>query len=221
MLRCDRCGIDLPGNPLRCPLCQSALSGTPDNTGNRFPVPNTLPKASRKLLALIAFGTVCASVISVVINLIRPAGGWWSLFVITGFASLWIDFAVLIRKRNNLTKDVLWQAVVVSLLAYLWDRFTGFHGWSLDYVLPILCTCAMIAITLIAQIQKLHIQDYILYLFMDCMLGIISFVLIRARIVRVITPCAICFGASVIFLAALLFFERKALWEEIQRRLHW
>jgi hypothetical protein len=161
------------------------------------------------------------AVISIVINLIRPAGGWWSLFVITGFASLWIDFAVLIRKRNNLTKDVLWQAVVVSLLAYLWDRFTGFHGWSLDYVLPILVTCAMIAITLIAQIQKLHIQDYILYLFMDCMLGIISFVLIRARIVRVITPCAICFGASVIFLAALLFFERKALWEEIQRRLHW
>jgi len=221
MLRCDHCGIDLPGNPGRCPLCQDKPSGTPDNTGNRFPVLSSCQEAfSRMLLTLIAFGSVCAAAVCVTVNLILPAGGWWSLFVVTGIGTLWIDLAVLIRKRENLPKNILWQVAVVSFLAYLWDRFTGFFGWSLDYVLPILCTCAMIAMTLIARIRKLHIQNYILYLVMDCLLGIISFVLILTGTVRVVAPSAICFGASVIFLAALLFFEGKALWAEIQRRLH-
>jgi len=220
MLRCDHCGIDLPGNPVRCPLCQSTLSGTPDGSGNRFPILNGFLKVSRKLLTLIAFGTICAAAICVTINLILPAGGWWSLFVIAGFSSLWIDFAILIQKRNNLTKNVLWQAVLISFLAYLWDRFTGSYGWSLDYVFPILCTFAMLAITFIARIQELDIQDYILFLFLDCLLGIAISALILTGTVRVIIPSAICFGVSVIFLSALLLFERKTLWAEIQRRLH-
>jgi hypothetical protein len=78
----------------------------------------------------------------------------------------------------------------------------------------------MIAMTLLAKIQRLRIQDYILYLVMDCILGILSFALILAGAVRVAAPSAVCFGASVIFLGALLFFEGKALRAEFQRRLH-
>ena len=221
MLRCNHCGVDLPGNPRQCPLCQSVPTGAADDAGRPFP---RLPAAQRdgsvKLLAGMAFGSVCACVVCVVINLIFPTGGWWSLFIIAGIASLWADFAIMIKKRKNLQKSILWQVAAVTLLAYIWDRYTGFHGWSLDYVLPILCTCAMIGMTALAKIRKLHIQDYILYLIMDCILGIISLVLIFTSAVKVVIPSAVCFGSSVIFLAALLFFEGKALRAEIHRRLH-
>ena len=74
------------------------------------------------------------------------------------------DFAMLYRKRRNFAKSILWQVAFVSAIALLWDFFTGFHGWALDYVLPILCVSAMISIVLLANICKLHVQDYIIYL---------------------------------------------------------
>lgn len=219
MLHCDHCAIDLPGTPKLCPLCQSKPSGSPDESGNRFP---SLPsrRIDRRLLAWMVFGSISVAAICVTINLILPAGGWWFLFVLAGIGSLWVEFLIMLKKRDNLPKSILWQVAVVTLIACIWDWLTGFKGWSVDYVLPILCTCAMVSMTLIAKIRRLHIQDYVLYLVIDCILGMVSFVLILTGSVRIVTPSAICFGASVIFLASLLSFEGKALWEEFQRRLH-
>lgn len=221
MLRCEHCQVDLPGEQNRCPLCQNKPAGIPDSTDSRFP---HLPQSQRttvgRILAWGAFGSACVVAISTTINLIMPAGGWWSLFVVAGIASLWIDFAIVLKKRKNLPKNILWQVAVVSLIGFIWDRSTGFNGWSLDYVLPILCSCAMIAMSVIAKVRRLDTQDYILYLVIDCVLGIVSFVLILTGMVHVVIPSAISFGVSIIFLAFLLFFEGKALWAEIQRRLH-
>lgn len=110
--------------------------------------------------------------------------------------------------------------MAVSLIAFIWDLVTGYGGWSLDYVLPILSSAAMIAMVVVSKARRLDIQDYILYLLIDIILGIASFVLILTGAVRIVVPSAISFGGSVVFLAFLLFFEGQALWAEIQRRLH-
>ncbi|MDD2418675.1 MAG: DUF6320 domain-containing protein [Oscillospiraceae bacterium] len=221
MLRCEHCQVDLPGEQNRCPLCQHMPTGIPDGSGDRFPhLPVHRQAVSRLLIAWIAFGSVCATAVCVAINIIIPAGGWWSLFVIAGIASLWIDFGILIKKRKNLPKNILWQVILVSFIAFLWDLSTGFHGWALDYVLPLLCSCAMFAMTVVAKARKLDIQDYILYLVIDCILGIGSFILMLAGAVHVVIPTVVCFGSSIVFLAFLSFLEGKALWAEIQRRFH-
>ena len=222
MQRCDNCGVELPGAPRRCPLCRGVPSGEPDGTGGVYPpLSGARAAALRRLLSRIAFGTVCVAAICVCVNLISPAKGWWSLFVLAGCASLWMDFVVVAKKRRNLPKTILWQVAVVSLLAHLWDRYTGYHGWSVDYVLPILCVGAMVAMFVVARLRRLHIQDYILYLVMDSILGLGALGLILTGAVSVITPSAICFCVSVIFLAALGFFKGEALRAEIQRRMHW
>lgn len=221
MLRCEHCQVDLPGKQNRCPLCQNKPSGTEDSSGSRFPsLPESRLTVSRILMVWSAFITFCAASICISINLILPDGGWWSLFVLAGIASLWIDFALILLKRKNLPKNILWQVAVVSLIAFLWDIFTGFRGWSLNYVFPILCSCGLVAMTVVAKARRLDIQDYIMYLVIDCVLGIVSFVLILTDAVRIVIPSAISFGLSIIFLGFLLFFEGKALWAEFQRRLH-
>lgn len=220
MLRCEHCRVDLPGKQSRCPLCQNKPAGEPDGSGSRFPpLPKLRPTLGR-ILAWAAFGSVCGAAVCITINLILPAGGWWSLFVIAGIASLWIDFGIMMKKRQNLPKGILWQVAVVSLIAFFWDLSTGFNGWSLDYVLPILCSCAMVAMIVVAKARSLDTQDYVLYLVIDCVFGIVCFILILAGAVHVVFPSAISFGASLVFLAFLLFFEGKALWAEFQRRLH-
>jgi hypothetical protein len=221
MLRCEHCKVSLPGTQSCCPLCQSKPVGNPDGSRDRFPLlPESRRTVSRALVTWLAFVSVCAAAICITINITVPAGGWWSMFVLAGVASLWIDFAVVLKKQKNLPKSIIWQVIVVSLMAFVWDIFTAYKGWSLEYVLPILSASAMLALTVVAKARSLDIQDYILYLVIACVFGIVSFVLILTGAVRVVIPSAVNFCAAVVFLAFLLFFEGKALWAEIQRRLH-
>ena len=219
MLKCNNCKIDLPGTPKYCPLCQGELSGTGDAAENAYPF-IAVEKPHRTLYSWVAFGAITVSVICVAVNLSVPQGGFWSLFVLGGIASLWISFAVIIKKMKNIPKTILWQVALTSLLAFIWDHFTGGLGWSTDYVLPILGTCAMIAMAVVSRVKKLDIKDYIIYLVIDSFWGILSFILILVNYLTVVYPSAICFAASVISLGALISFEGKALWSEIQRRMH-
>lgn len=220
MQHCDRCHVDVGGAPQRCPLCQGALQGSPDPAGNVFPTPARLAPVNRGLLGWFALGSVGAAAICVAINLSMSTAVWWSLFVVAGLASLWATLLIAYKKRRNLPKNILWLVCAISLLAFLWDRFNGWRGWSVDYVIPILATCALVAMAMVARIWRLHIQDYMLYLLMDSAFGILSLVFILTNIVRVAIPSAICFAASAISMAALLIFEGRALWAEVQRRLH-
>ncbi|MBC8545891.1 hypothetical protein H8711_02915 [Clostridiaceae bacterium NSJ-31] len=220
MLYCKKCKLSVTGAPRRCPLCQGDLTGVPEPDAAVFP---TVPPAAhphRRLIHLIQFVTAAVAVVCVTINLCLPSGGWWSLFVLAGIASLWLSFALLMKKRGNLPKTILWQVTLISVLAVVWDWFTGFHGWSIDYVIPILCTCAMAAMGTIARIRKLRIGDYIIYLVLDSFLGILPLVLILTGAVHVIYPSAICVGASLLSLSALFIFEGKAMRAELLRRLH-
>jgi hypothetical protein len=221
MLRCEHCKVSLPGTQSRCPLCQNKPVGNPDGSRDRFPnLPEAPKTVGRALLAWLAFASVCAAAICISINMTDPADGWWSMFVLAGIASLWIDFAVVLKKQKNLPKSIIWQVLVVSLIAFLWDIFTKYKGWSMEYVLPILSASAMLALTVVAKARRLDIHDYILYLMISCVFGIVSFVFILTGVVRVVIPSAINFCTAIVFLAFLLFFEGKALWAEVQRRLH-
>lgn len=219
MLYCDKCKINLAGDYRQCPLCQANLTGSPETVGTELPKIQPPSNRNHLLLRLIAFATVVAAAICVAVNL-SVGGDWWSAFVIAGIASLWLIFGVSVKKRGNLSKSILWQVLVVSLLALAWDLWTGFHGWSIDYVLPILCTCSLIAMSVTAKITRLRVEDYILYLVLDSLCGLITLALALSGALRVVYPSAVCVAASIIFLAALLLFEGRALRDELIRRLH-
>lgn len=221
MLYCEHCKVELPGVQSRCPLCKSRPAGDPD-TGYR-PYPELKAShmtLSRTLVIWAAFAGVCAAAICVGINFAIPDYGWWSFFVIAGIASFWIDFAILLKKRRNLPKNIIWQVVLVSIIALIWDFATGYRGWSLDFVIPILSSVAMFVLIIVSKAQKLGVQDYIVYLVMACVLGLVSFVMLLTGLVNVVVPSVVSFISAVVFLAFLLFFEGKTLWAEFQRRLH-
>ena len=218
MLYCKNCKIHLSGKYVRCPLCKGRLTGEADGAGNLFPVLSA--RIDHAMLMGLAFGSAVAAAVCIAVNLIFPSRGWWSLFVVFGIVSFWISLALVLKKNKNIPKTVLWQVGTLSLLAYLWDYFTGFRGWSLNFVLPILCTSAMVAMAVIAKIEKLDIQNYIFYLVIDCVFGILSFTLLVIGRTTEVIPSAVCFASTIIFLASLLIFQGKALLNEAQRRFH-
>jgi hypothetical protein len=93
-------------------------------------------------------------------------------------------------------------------------------GWSINYVIPLVCVAAMISMALISKIIKLYIEDYILYIIIDGLFGIVPIIFIITGLLDVLYPSIICISISVISLATIIIFEDKRLIAEIKRRLH-
>jgi len=217
MLYCKNCKVNITGNHEKCPLCQGDIIGEPSQT-NTFPIIKEEKHLINLILKITALITITASVICVLINL--GFGGSWSLYVIAGFVTGWIVIWITVKMHGNITKNTVWLTVIISILSIIWDISTGYRGWSIDYVLPIICCFAMIEMFIVANIKKLKIEDYIVYLIIDILFGIVPLALLLLNIVKIIYPSLICVAESVISLAILIIFEGKALKAEIVRRMH-
>ena len=55
-----------------------------------------------------------------------------------GVAGAWVIIVVGVRKFKNIPKNILYETVISAILCLLWDYVIGWHGWSVDYVLPII-----------------------------------------------------------------------------------
>lgn len=218
MSYCKKCNVTVRGNTESCPLCQANLLG--DTTKPLYPrIVEEKNKLSlfMRLLAL-ATGVIC--IVSVLINAVATPQYRWSYFVIFGTFSFWLSFSYAVKKRRKLAKNIIMQAVLASVVCVAWDVYTGFHGWSLDYVIPCATGAAIIAISLLARILKLPASDYIYCLLWDIVFGLIPLILWLTGRLTILLPSAICIGLSLFTIISIALFQRKEIKLEIQKRFH-
>jgi hypothetical protein len=115
-----------------------------------------IPFAYKRHLALriLAFLSLCAVVVSFTVRTMVPTRVNWPMLVAFGLTSLWLCIIVALRKRHNVPKTILWQAVMVSALSLLWDWLTGWKNWSLDYLIPIVFVASAALLYLTAKIKN-------------------------------------------------------------------
>ena len=220
MKRCDHCHVDVAGDRKFCPLCQNQLTESGGETREAFPYIPTIYRQYNLFFRILIMISIVAGVTCVTINLLVPNSGWWSAFVVGGFVCLWLSLAIGVRKRKNIPKNMMYQVVVLSLLGVAWDLLTGWRGWSLDYLVPIVCMCAMLTFTILYRVLHLKRSDVMIYLVIDAVFGILPVVFFFTGLLHVPYPSLICAASSVISLSALLLFEGDSLAAELKRRLH-
>ena len=96
------------------------------------------------------------------------------------------------RKRKNPLKNGMWQLVIVTVGSVLWDIFTGWQGWSVDYVVPLAILVNMLSMIIISAAGKMEVSEYLFYL-------------VQA-------------GVSLLFLLGLAIFKWKDLVREVQKK---
>ena len=220
MLYCNKCGVEISGTPDYCPLCQGELSGTPEN-GDAYPHIKSARDGFALALRIIGMLTIAGVLICAAVNYSVSGSlrGWW-LYVAGGALSFWISFGAAVRRRGNISKSIVLTSFLVGVTAFLWDWFTGYRGWSLDYVLPIVCCAAMLAMAITARAMNLRIEQYLYYLVLNIVFGIVQLILLLCGVIG-FTPLAVaCVVASIISLSAILMFNGKALKAEMVRRTH-
>jgi hypothetical protein len=134
--------------------------------------------------------------------------------------SIWIGLIIIIQKRYHIPKKIVWQVFIVSVLAVFWDYKIGWRGWSLDYIIPIASVSAMIIMYVTAKIMNLSVSDYVTYILLDGVFGIIPIVFIVLDLVKVIYPSIISIGFSIISLSAIFIFRGEEIKAEITKRMH-
>lgn len=219
MHHCDNCHLSIAGERKLCPLCQGRLAGTGDESAEVFPIVSQRGKYHLLMRSLV-FLSIAAIVISIAVNAIFHTGIWWCFFVAVAVACMWLGLDSILRRRSNISKSIMWMVLWLSLFALLWDFLTKWRGWSVDYAIPSICVFAMAAMTIIARAMRLQIEEYMIYLILASLFGIIPLILMIFGVVNVAIPSIICVAASGLSLAALLAFHGEKLVAEIRKRLH-
>lgn len=216
---CNNCRVQLRGNKNKCPLCGNSLSAKGLEDTEICPkIP--LVYESHLAIRIMIFISITTVVVSFSINQIFPTDMNWPLLVLFALLSMWLSLIVVIKKRHNIPKTIIWQVTIVSLLSIFWDLEIGWRGWSLDYVIPTACVVAMFVMYITAKIMKLSARDYIIYFLIDGLFGIIPVLFLLFDWVDVLYPSIICVGVSAIFLSAIVLFQKDNIKTELDKRMH-
>lgn len=224
MKYCPVCKMNIRGDHSKCPLCQSKLTSSEHaedcDCGNIFPVIPTVLEQYKLIIKIAVFLSVSAAVIAVAVNFMVPHNRMWSLFVVLGIACVLVAFVIALQKRNNIIKNMYNQVIIVSVFAVIWDYITTWRGWSIDFVIPILLGFNIILMLITARIIKIKIEDYIFYLLINSIGGLIPLIFLGLDIIKIVYPSYICVILSVISLTALGVFYTNKLFAEIKKRFH-
>ena len=186
-----------------------------------FPKPHVPSEQEMKVYKIYSF--LCIALVAVML-----VTDWnfhpqirWTLFTSGGVATMWVASSIGFFKRYNLLKNVMWQLFIGTIVCFIWDVLTGWHSWSVDFVLPIMSVATLAAMFVIAKVQKSPVREYLIYEIMAAGYGLIlPVILLLCKTVK--NPTVSMFGALIcfLFLVGVILFKGKEFKEEMHKNLH-
>ncbi len=189
-------------------------------TGSEFPGCGEAQKAEgRKTIQIFTFLCLAVAVLCGMINYLTLGTLNWFWFAAAGCLCAWAIVTVAYTKRRNILKNEMWQLLLVTVLAVLWDHFTGWRGWSVDFVLPFGALAVQCSMVVIAKVNRLEREEYLFYLVQSAGAGCIPLLLLWLNLVHYTQPSVVCSGISILMLAALFIFRKKDTLREFRKKL--
>lgn len=174
-----------------------------------------------KIFKTFSFCCMAFIVLGIMGNVIFTPERYWVIYEAAGIFTMWVAFATGYLKRYNLMKNAMWQMLIMTAGCILWDRFTGWHRWSVNYMVPLVCVAVLAAMMVIAKIQSHSPREYMIYYVMATAFSIVlPFVLLLTGIATFRIPSVLCVGVSALFLLSLIVFKGREFREEMHKKLH-
>lgn len=186
-----------------------------------FPKPHVLSEQEMKVYKIYSFLCIALVAVMLVTDWNFHPQVRWTLFTAGGIATMWIASSIGFFKRYNLLKNVMWQLFIGTIVCFIWDVLTGWHSWSVDFVLPIMSVATLVAMFVIAKVQKSPVREYLIYEIMAAGYGLIlPVILLLCKKVK--NPTVSMFGALIcfLFLVGVILFKGKEFKEEMHKNLH-
>ena len=219
MSRCKQCNVEILDETERCPLCDSVLEHT-EEMENMYPNAKVQTRKWVFWSKVYLFAAILLEVIMFGINYVDKYKIGWSLVAGLGllYGYLVIQLAILGQAGHKL-KIVLLSAIGIVMMI-LADFVIGYHGWSVNYVLPSCVIALDIGIAVLMLWNRRNWQSYIMW---QLLMLLVSGGMVLLYIFGIITNPYL-LGVAVLvtvflFLGTVIFGDRRAR-VELYRRFH-
>lgn len=218
---CKNCQVTVKGDWTICPLCNEPLFG--ENTEKKqTALKNVSLRFSRKKL-IRTF--ILISLLVIVLYFIVQ--GIWDFeffglkYVLFGLIITWLSSLILIRKRRNIVKGMVYLMIFFSLLSLYFDYGYGVgSGWSITFVIPIVSISVLMAMIIFVNLVDLKIGDYVLYLELTAILGVIPLLFLIMDWVAHPLPSLTSVILSVIVFTVTFIKHRTKIKNELEKRFY-
>lgn len=219
MSKCIQCKIEVLDEAQHCPLCQAALEHTID-VEDMYP---DIKMRTRKLVMFSRIYLFVAIVAEILLVNISFFFRWSSIVYIICAMALFYGYMVIryaiLGTSGYIAKTIVLIALALAMLVAA-DFFVGYHGWSVNYVLPSGILLMDIGILIFMMVNRKNWQSYIM---LELFVVICSGVMLLLYAFGVVTNpvvSVVAFNVSLIlFLGTVIIGGRRAR-VELKRRFH-
>lgn len=218
MKQCKKCNISLDVRTNNCPLCNSEIDGVKSFKSSYPFISDIINKhLYRKMILLLAFLT--SSIVLVLNYFLTPTIKWSFFVIIQIFMSYYIFYNIL-NGRKRVIKTLLALNIIVSFLSVFWDFYTGFHGWSTNYVLPSLCITYGAFMLVLRFIDYFAFRESSNYIYLNICLGFVPMILVYLEYAKLNVLIHLSGVFCILNLLILVIFDGSDLKEDILKKMH-
>lgn len=220
MGRCLQCNVEILDNTQICPLCKCVVEQE-EQMENAYPDIRFRVRKLNLAVRIFLFAAILIEVLLVYLNYKFFDGIWWSVISGAGFAYLYFiaRFAILNDNAGYRSKFLLLTFAGI-IYVILIDYVIGYHGWSVNFVLPGGLLFVDVAILFVMFLNRRNWQSYIILEISMIFLSMLPLILIWMNIVTESFISWFAFAVSVLlFLGTLIIGDKRAR-NELKRRFH-
>ncbi|MBQ3796456.1 MAG: hypothetical protein II842_09280 [Butyrivibrio sp.] len=211
MQYCPKCKVSIRGEKSCCPLCQGKIKEIDDNINDPFPTLKKKKISNITFVKVVTFIFIALEIIFEALNIQTKNQYPFIGITMLGIFVAWITALTTMYLRNNLIKVITWEVFVAIVVDIYIDLKTGFHGWSVEWMVPATLTGLAIATFIIAKIVKLRLDEYILYLVLDLIMALLQIIFIRNGMNQFTWPAVISIMVYLIMITGLVIFRFRDL----------
>lgn len=220
MSKCKLCNIEVLDETERCPLCHSVLEHTIE-VENMYPEARVMTKKMMLWARIYLFIAILLEAVLIWINYCQGPEVWWS--IITGLGLLYvyivIRFAIL-GKTGYRAKTIILTVMAILMLVAI-DWLAGYHGWSVNYVLPSGILFLDVAILFLMIINHRNWQSYMMWQLFTIVLSSIPLGLyFFFDVITNPMMSGLAFSLSVALFVGTLIIGDKRARVELKRKFH-
>ncbi len=221
MRKCPYCKIEVGGDLVKCPICQSKLMGEPEEAY----FPKQTAQQRRSLYYKVQLFVVWVLLIAgfsadFLFHIVIPPYPTlhWSLLL-----AMWLvafEFGIMrqFRPGTGSARKVTLMVFIILILGVITSYFLGFLNFTLDWIVPTVLIGNIITNFVFAMIDKKG--NTMSYLLTNLLVGFIPYIFIYFFDTGTHFVWIACMILSLILFIGAIIFKGRMVLNEIQRRFN-
>lgn len=175
MQYCAKCNVNIRGNKRCCPLCQGKIKGDAEN-----PAFKTMPVSrvsGEMFIKLAIFAFLITNIVMFALQILYRFELHWPVLVTVFSLFALGDILVAFYLRGNILNLITVQSWIIMGIVYFLDRrYSGYLGYSVAWVVPILFIVLVISTIVIGKLSGMHTVDYAILIMFDVILSLFQII---------------------------------------------